>query len=309
MKKMSKTIVFFGNERLATGVTTTAPTLKALIAAGYNVAAVVSSNNRGQSRNPRNLEISQVAEEHNIPVLLPNKLVDISTQLKGYKPDVGVLVAFGKIVPGYIIDIFPTGIVNIHPSLLPFHRGPAPIESTILRGESRSGVSLMQLTQDMDAGPLYVQKVVKLKGNEQKQALCDLLINLGSGMLIEHLPVIVDGRLTAKPQNSSQASYDKLISKNDGLIDWTKPAYMIEREIRAYLDWPKSFTKLEGKDVIVTEASTIAVKGVPGEVKIINKQLVVYCGENALIIHKLKPAGKNEMSGEAFLAGHFKKFK
>jgi methionyl-tRNA formyltransferase len=158
---MSAKIVFFGNERLATGVTTTAPTLQALIDAGYEVCAlVVAQNQSGASRKARKLEVAEIAEQHGIPVLVPAKLDDIAGQLKDYGAEIGILVAFGKIVPQAILDIFPHGIINIHPSLLPKHRGSTPIESAILFGENETGVSLMQLVQKMDAGPVYAQETV-----------------------------------------------------------------------------------------------------------------------------------------------------
>src|SRR5687768_5637113 len=119
MKTSGKTLVFFGNERLATGVTTTAPTLRLLIGSGFDVAAVVTNFTPGQGRNARQLEIQAVAESANIPVLIPHKPADIAKQLASYGAEIGVLVAYGKIVPQSIINIFPKGIVNIHPSLLP----------------------------------------------------------------------------------------------------------------------------------------------------------------------------------------------
>src|SRR4051812_13795891 len=126
MTKQSPTIVFFGNERLATGVTTTLPTFRALLHAGYHIAAVVLHDNPATSRNKRPVEIIALAKHSNIPVLYPHKLADITDKLAALNADVGVLVAFGKIIPQATIDLFPCGIVNVHPSLLPKHRGPTP---------------------------------------------------------------------------------------------------------------------------------------------------------------------------------------
>ncbi|MGC1176964.1 MAG: methionyl-tRNA formyltransferase, partial [Candidatus Saccharimonadales bacterium] len=153
MKKTSKKIVFFGNERLATGVTTEVWTLRQLLEEGYVIAAVVvAQKNTGPSRSARPLEIVALAEKHHIPVLSPEKPADIAEKLQAFGADIGVLVAYGKIVPQSVIDIFPAGIVNIHPSLLPKHRGPTPIESAILNGDEETGVSLMKLTAQMDTG-------------------------------------------------------------------------------------------------------------------------------------------------------------
>lgn len=304
MNKTSTTIVFFGNERLATGVQTTAPTLRALVEQGYNVRALVANHEMGQSRSARELEIASVAKAYHIPLLLPDKPSSILKDLKSVQADIGVLVAYGKIIPDSVINLFPKGIINIHPSLLPLHRGPTPIESVILNGETETGVSIMQLAHDMDAGPVYGQSVITLHGNESKQTLADKLLETGAGMLIELLPEILSGSVVALPQDNARATYDSLIRKAAGLIDWHKPAVQIEREIRAYLEWPKSRTEIGSIDTVITHAKVVPHTGIPGTVTMHNKELVVACGQDSLMITKLKPAGKNEMTAEAFLAGY-----
>jgi len=304
MRRMSEPIVFFGNERLATGVSTTAPTLKKLISAGYTIAAVVANDEGTVSRKQRTLEVAEVAREHSIPVLIPKRLRDIQETLSSFGAQAGVLVAYGKIVPQSIIDLFPRGIINIHPSLLPLHRGPTPIESVILDGSTQTGVSLMQLVKAMDAGPTYAQQSVSLTGHEAKQDLADRLLDLGGTMLLEILPRLLDGSAVKTMQDDGAATYDSLISKDESVINWHKPAYQIEREIRAFKGWPGSSTVIAGKDVVVTQAHVVDQSGTPGTFTKINKQLVAFCGENALVIDLLKPAGKKEMTGQAFLAGH-----
>lgn len=307
MTKTSKTILFFGNERLATGVTTTAPTLSRLIEAGYQVAAVISNYESGTSRSSRQLEIADVAQKNNIPLLLPDKPIDIKAELEEFGAAAAVLVAYGRLVPQSIIDIFPSGIINIHPSLLPLHRGPTPIESVILEGAAETGVSLMQLVREMDAGPVYAQERVSLNGNETKQDLADKLLALGGYMLIEQLPAILDGTLQPKPQDDDRATFDQLISKEDGMIDWRESAEHIEREIRAFRDWPQSRATLGGKDVIITVAHGVPSndpESSPGSLQIAGNLLMVECGTGYLCLDRLKPAGKQEMSAEAFLAGY-----
>ncbi len=339
MKKMSK-IVLFGNERLATGITTDVPVLQALIAAGYDVVAVVSNYEPGTSRKSRELEIAGVAARHNIPLLTPAKPADILESLRSMKPDAAVLVAYGRIVPQSIIDVFPHGIINIHPSLLPLHRGPTPIESVILEGATRTGVSIMSLQQKMDAGPIYGQSEVSLGGTETKQELANLLLDLGTKMLTELLPGILDGTIVALPQDHSHANYDQLIKKEDGALDFRKPAVQLEREIRAYAGWPKSRTTLGQTEVIVTSADAVASNkprselssdsrlsgresisfykklsrksttgqapsNKPGTIfKTPDSEIAVITGEGILLINSLKPAGKREMSAQEFLAGN-----
>jgi methionyl-tRNA formyltransferase len=304
MTKKSATIVFFGNERLATGITTDAPTLRSLIGAGYKIAAVVSHNEQGRSRNNRQLEIETVAQAHNIPVLLPENPGRIKDQLAEISADLGILVAYGKIIPQSIIDTFPRGIINIHPSLLPLHRGPTPIESVILSGELKTGVSVMRLVKEMDAGPLVGQQEVSLFGQETKQVLANQLLNVGADLLVKLLPSILDDSAKVFPQDNSKATYDKLLTKQDGLLDWQKPAKQLEREIRAFAGWPKSRALVAGMEVIVTEAHAITTSATPGKVLILEKCLAIGTSAGALAIESLIPAGRKGMSISAFLAGY-----
>lgn len=300
----SKRIVFFGNERLATGVETTAPVLRALIAEGYEICAVVAQHEYAKSRKPRPLEIAAVADEHNIPVLLPTKMATVIDELSAMQAEAGVLVAFGKIVPQSVIDIFPRGIINIHPSALPKHRGPTPLESVILAGEAETAVSLMALGAKMDAGPVYAQQAVQLDGTETKQALANRLIEIGKTMLLKQLPAILDGSLVPTPQNDAQATYDRLITKDDAIIDWQQPASVIERQVRAYAGWPKSRTQLNGRDVAITVAHVRAGSGTPGDPYVDGTEIGVHTPDGILMIDQLIPAGKKTMSGSDFLRGY-----
>jgi methionyl-tRNA formyltransferase len=308
MKTMSKAILFFGNERLATGVHTTAPVLQALVAAGYHVAAVIiAQEDAGASRSSRELEISSIAERLNIPVLSPPSLKLAQDELATFNATAGVLVAYGKIVPTAVIHSFPRGIINIHPSLLPRHRGPTPLESALLAGEHKTGVSLMQLAAKMDAGPIYAQEIVTLMGNETKQELADQLAETGKSMLLANLPGILDGSLIPKAQDDSLATYDARITKSQGalgVLDWKQPAETLTRRIRAYHGWPRTRTTIGAVEVIITEAHSIAGTGAPGSLYLENKQLGIHTGDGILIIDSLIPAGKRAMSGTAFLTGY-----
>ncbi len=297
-------LVFFGNERLATGVKTTAPTLQALIAADYDIVSVVSHYSGSTSRNNRDLEIAAVAEATGIPMLLPHKPTEVTDQLAAYGAEAAVLVAYGKIIPQSIIDIFPRGIINIHPSLLPLHRGPTPVESVILEGPTETGVSIMQLVREMDAGPVYGQTAYNLDGSESKSELAKRLLEAGSALLLELLPDILNGSLQPIPQDEARATYDGLISKKQSWLDFNKPARQLEREVRAYLAWPQSRTEFSRKEVVVTAASVIDGQGEPGSVWRDGKRFGFYTTDGILIIDRLKPSGKQEMSAEAFLAGY-----
>mgnify|MGYP000277106796 CR=1 FL=1 len=300
----SNRIIFFGNERLATGTSTDCPLLSSLIEAGYDIAAVVTNNSNTTGRKKRQLEISELAKKHAIPVLMPAQPLDIKEELTQLDATIGVLAAYGRIVPQAMIDIFPLGIINVHPSLLPLHRGSTPIESVILNGGTKTGVSIMALTKQMDAGPVYAQSEIILTGKETKQELADTASEIGARMIVELLPDILNGTVVALPQDESRATYDSLISKSDAIIDWTKPAAQIEREIRAYANWPKSRTQLLGKDVIIHKVSVIAkTKVTPGETEVTKDSLMVDCAQNTLQIDVIQPANKSPMATAAFLNG------
>ena len=303
---MSKKILFFGNERLATGVTTTIPVLRALVLNGYEILAIiVPSSNHPPSRKPRLLEVEVFAQAHNIPLIKLAKLKPAVEQLKSYSAEIAILAAFGQIVPKEVIDLFPGGIVNIHPSLLPKHRGPTPIESPILAGETKTGVSLMKLVPALDAGPIYDQQSITLKGTENKQQLADQLGELGGQRLIATLPSILNKSLMPIEQDNSLASYDQKITINQSSLDFSKPANLLEREIRAFYGWPRSRTVLNHQPIIITQAHQLdAPTTHPGKVIIHNHQFGFETSANILIIDRLIPAGGKEMSASDYLIGH-----
>lgn len=303
----TKKIIFFGNERLATGITTECLTIKKLISAGFDICAIITSYDQPTTRSSRKLEIKQIAEENNIPILMPNDLEVIHDQINSYQADIGVLVAYGQKVPKSIIDIFPRGIINLHPSLLPRHRGPTPIESAILNGDTETGVSIMSLATKMDSGPIYGYSHLKLTGTETKASLAEKMLDIGSEMIVNLLPDILDDSIVAEQQNESLSTYDSLIVKKSGELDFNKKSSQLEREIRAYSGWPKSFTKLKNIDVIITKASIAKMTGLPGDLLINKDELIIFCKEYALSIEKLQPSGKKEMTAKEFLAGYSSK--
>jgi methionyl-tRNA formyltransferase len=293
----SKKLVFFGNERLATGLKSTGtPTLKKLIENGYEVTAVVSNFTAGRSRNARKLEIAEVAEQHNIPVMLPTHLGNIKDDIKEFNAGFGVLVAYGRIIPAEILDIFPHGIINIHPSLLPEYRGSTPIEQAILDGKKETGSSIMRLVNEMDAGPIYAQSKLELRGDETKEILAKNLLDLGSELLIDNLPAILDGSLQPKSQDNSKATYTKLLDKEDGLVNQKKPAEDIERQIRAFAGFPKSRVILNSQDIIITKARVAKDKS--------DGDLILQCSPGFLEVQELIAPSGRSISGADFLRGY-----
>jgi methionyl-tRNA formyltransferase len=297
---MSKShrLIFFGNERLSSGfVPDGAPTLEALIRHGYDIAAVVANYEVGQSRKARALEIESVARHYDIPVLLPDRPADIIEQLKELQADAAVLVAYGRIIPQSVIDIFPHGILNIHPSLLPRYRGPTPIERAILDGATQTGVSVMKLVREMDAGPIFAQARIDLNGQESKQELTQRLLVRGGELILDVLPTLLSGTAHPQIQDEDHATYTSLIDKSaSSHIDLSKSAVQIEREIRAYASWPKSRLELYSHQVIVTKAR-VAQREDDGV-------LIVAANPGYLeILELVAPSGKKMLGGD-FLRGY-----
>jgi methionyl-tRNA formyltransferase len=295
----SKTkLLFFGNERLATATPTDAPTLRALVEAGYDITAVITSHKEMTRRNPRPLEIAAVAHTYHIPVELPASKQELYETAKQYKAEAAVLVAYGRLIPQEVLDLFPKGIINIHPSLLPKLRGTTPVETAILNGYDETGVSLMKLVAEMDAGPVYAQKTIELTGIEAKQELARQLLETGSKLLIENLDDILSGKLEPTVQDETEATYTRMLKKEDGLIDFTEPADVIERKVRAFLGFPKTKALIFDKDITITRARVAASPS--------DGHLVMDCQPGYLeILELIAPSGRT-MSGGDFIRGYKK---
>ena len=299
-------IVYFGNERLVSGLDkSNTPILIDLIESGYDVVAIIAHHTDSGSRNKRELEVAKIAKKHNIPLLLPNRPLEILDDLRAFDADIAVLVSYGRIISQNVINIFPKGIINVHPSLLPRYRGPTPIESALQNGDNETGVSIMQLSAGIDEGPVYAQARVQIEQNDEKFDVYKKIVNASKILLHDCLPQIIEGTLEPIAQKHSEATYSKIIHKSDGNIDWDKSATHLANEIRAFKGWPQSRTKLGDIDVIITKAHTTKESGEPGLINIENNStLVVNAGNGQLSIDALKPLGKKEMPITAFLAGY-----
>lgn len=297
-----KRLIFFGTSDFS------APTLEYILEGGYGLVGVVTKpdSRSGRGRDLVAPEIKTIAEDHNLPVLQP-KILDeeFESHIQKLRPDVGIVVSYGKIIPAEILTLFPLGLINIHTSLLPKYRGASPIEQAILHGDAETGISIMKLDEGMDTGPVYLRAKQPLTGTETRPELYDRLSQLGAITLIEHLDDILDGDLTPRPQAETEASLAPLIQKADGIIDWHKPATQLEREIRAYLGWPGSRCTLLEREVTLTKVQVDELDDLKaGQVETGGNELRVGTGHQALIIERLKPAGKKEMTAAEFLRGH-----
>jgi methionyl-tRNA formyltransferase len=230
-------------------------------------------------------------------VLLPNKPADIIDQIASYNADIAILVAYGRIIPQRVIDLFPKGIINIHPSLLPKYRGPTPIESAITAGDIKTGVSIMQLTAGMDSGPVYTQVELPLTGKETKFDVYNILSKQGAGTLLSILPSIIDGSLKPQPQNEHAATYSHILTKANAFLELnTLSSQQAECLIRAHLGFPKSKLFFNNQSIIVTKAHVSPTKKTP---------LDYICQDGAFLCidEVIAPSGKT-MNAEAFLRGY-----
>jgi len=304
---MDEPIVFFGSGPVA------AQSL-ALLAQTFTVEAVITKPRPVHHRG--SVPVRETAEGLGLHIIeaANKKAVTDKVLTATFKSRVAVLIDFGIIVEQKVIDAFPLGIVNSHFSLLPQWRGADPITFSILSGQSKTGVSLMLLVPAMDEGPLLAVGEYDLPADITTPKLTEDLIGLSYALFKDTLPKYIRGEVKSTPQEkvagivgySAEPSYSRKLTKEDSILDWSKPADQLEREVRAYLDWPKSRTILGDHAVIITTAHAEAGEGTPGNLWRSGKNLGIYCAKGVLMLDRLKPAGKPEMTTEAFLAGYGK---
>ncbi len=304
---MSKRILFFGNEQLATGTTPTLAIIAKLLELNYEIASIVISqaNYQDSKRILDKTSIEKFGIQNNIPLIYFKSNQLLKEQILELQVDTALLVAYGKIIPTAILDLFKNGIINVHPSLLPAHRGPTPIESALRNGDQMTGVSLIKLISKMDAGPIYSQEAITIPEEISKQSLVDQLSLLASQMIEANLDRIINNELIPEDQNDNHASYDHLIKKEDSWLNVNQSAELSEREIRAYLNWPKSKIKLSGIELIVTKAHVIKKDSQePGKLYLQDQEVGVYTAKDILVFDRVQPISKNEMSIKDFLLGY-----
>lgn len=301
-------VVFFGTGPVA------ARSLELLIQ-NFDVEAVVTKPKPKHHRGE--YPVAQVAERYNLEILYVSDKQSSTRVVSKYpfNSTLAILIDFGIIVEQAVIDVFPDGIINSHFSLLPQWRGADPITFSILSGQEKTGVSLMILDEGMDTGKLIGQRSLKIDVLDTTPKLTDKLITLSDEMLSFYIPRYLSGEIAPRRQpHPDRATYSRKLTKQDGIIDWSKSAEEISREIRAFADWPKSRTRLGSVDVIVTKAHSVPnnhKQSKPGDLDILDDMgvLMVECGSGSLCIEALKPAGKNVMSTADFIRGYRSKIR
>ena len=251
--------------------------------------------------------VKVLALENKLPVFQPDKIKDELENIKNLKPDLIVVIAYGKIIPQSILNIPTYGCINVHASLLPKYRGAACLNAPILNGDKETGITIMVMEAGLDTGPIIYQGVMDLNGDETLKTVHDTLSALGAELLVPTLNYFIDGKIKPQIQDETKASYIKTLKKEDGKIDWTKSANEIERMIRAYNPWPGTYT-IEAQNILkILEVENKVLNSNNhkiGESFIDEGRLVIQCGQDSLVILRLQAAGKKPMTSSEFLRGH-----
>jgi len=288
-------IVFLGTPEFSSII------LDKLIENNYKPILVVTAPDKPVGRkNIITAPITKIlAEKHKIPVLQPSKIKDLKTEIENLKPDLGIVVAYKQIISKDILDIPKYGFLNIHPSLLPKYRGPAPIQTAILNGDKQTGTTIILIDDKIDHGKIVSSASYQMPNNITFEELSRELAEISAELLIQTIPKYINQKIQPKAQNESKVSFTKIIKKENGEIDWSKSAQEIEKQIRAFDPWPGSFFFLKKKD------KKIRIKILKAYIsKSENSEKIsMKCKKDYLIIEKLQQAGKKPLSAEEFKKG------
>lgn len=294
-----KKIIFWGTPLFSI------PSLEKLYRLGIvNVVVTQASKPAGRGRQLSHSPVKIWAEQHQLPVLAFTKLDDdFILELKKYLPATFVVVAYGKIIKQEILDLSELPAINLHPSRLPEFRGPSPIQSAILAGQEKTAVTIMQLDDKMDHGPIIRQEEVLIAAEDNFITLSDKLSIKGADLLKNTVIDYLHGTAQITPQDDNLAIICHMIQKEDGLINWQESAEMIKNKIRAYNPWPSAYTNLSGIDLKIFTSKISDKKLKPAEIEIQNNQFFIGTGTQALEILELQPAGKKIMSAADYIRG------
>ena len=283
--------------------------LRALVEDKRDVVCVITQPDKPKGRGYEMAmpEVKVYAMEKNIPVYQPQSLKDeaILPILEKYSPDVIIVVAYGKILPEYVLNFPKYGCINIHGSLLPKYRGAAPIQRAVLDGEKVSGVTSMYMEKGLDTGDMLIKRELPIDREVTAGEYHDKLALLGGEVLLETLDALSEGKLSPRRQDDSLSTYASQLSKAEGEIDWNNTSEQIYNKVRGLNPWPKAFSFIDGKRFVVDFVYKSEQCGKAGEVLSADKDgILVACGEGAVLIKEIKVEGKKKMSAEDYLRGH-----
>jgi methionyl-tRNA formyltransferase len=300
---MTKTrTVFMGSPDFAV------PTLRALAdEGGYDLLGIVTQPDRpagrGNKLTPPPVKIA--ADELGIPSIQPEKLrqPEAMAQLRAWNPDLIVVAAFGQILRPEVLDLPKYGCINVHASLLPRWRGAAPIQAAILAGDAETGITIMQMDPGIDTGPMLSQHAIPILPDDTGGSIFEKLSALGGELLLETLPRYLGGELHPQTQPAEGATYAPMLKKEDGLLDFTRPAAELERRVRAMSPWPGAFMLWQGAPLKIQKAHVAAGNTETGKQVVVDGFPAVGTAEGLLVFDELQPSGKKPMPGKAFLSG------
>jgi len=286
------------------------PTLEKLSAKGgdsFEICLIVTQPDKpaGRKHEITPPPIKVWAQKHNIPFIQPDKILNCKLEILNYNPDLILVAAYGQIIPKEILDIPKFKSINIHGSLLPKFRGASPIQSAILKGEKSTGITLIQMDEKMDHGPIIAKNGIPLTGAETYPELYKQLSVIASELVAETLPGWFENTIKPVEQDHAMVSFCKMVSRDDAKIDWTNSAIEISRKIRALNPEPGTWSNLDGKSVKIIQAKILNETKIelPGRVYNHLGVAAVKCGESSLLLEEVQPEGKTKMSGKDFLNG------
>jgi methionyl-tRNA formyltransferase len=299
-------VVFLGTPQFAV------PTLEHLLASRHTVVGVVTQPDRARGRGQKvsDSPVKTVALAHGVPIIQPEKLraPDVLETLRSWRPDVGVVAAYGKIIPKQILELPRLGMINVHASLLPKYRGAAPVHRAVIDGEAVTGVTIMRVEEMLDSGPMFARTTRPIGPDDTSDVVERDLAQLGAPLLVSVVDQMAEGEVPSELQDFMVCSYAPKITREEGLIDWTLPAIYIHNRVRGLYPWPHAYTYLNGQRLIIwkTRVEETPADAEPGTVLEGPVDAIhVAAGHGSRIaIAELQPEGRRPMKARDYLAGH-----
>ena len=308
-------IVFIGTGEI--GV----PTLQALLRSEHEIVAVVTQPDkpvgRAQLVEPSPIKKALTGDAANtrpaqtglpppLPILQPARIKERQAieEIRALAPDVIVVMAYGQILPRDVLEIPKVGCLNLHASLLPRWRGAAPVQAAIAAGDSQTGITVMYMDEGLDTGDILLARTIDIRRDESGGSLHDRLAQIAPEVLLDSLGLLAQGNPPRIPQDNNLATYAPKLKREDGKIDWSESAHIIERKIRAFNPWPGAFMTIDGRNLKIFSASVVDLSGKPGQILSGENELVIAAGKGALSLSEVQLEGKRRMSASEFLRGH-----
>lgn len=300
-------IVFFGTPQFAV------PSLDRLLALRHPVIGVVTQPDRprGRGQTVSDAPVKALAVERRLPIFQPSRLRDpeVETTVRRWQPDLAVVAAYGKLIPDHLLALPRLGMINVHASLLPKYRGAAPVHRAVMAGETETGVTIMRVIRELDAGGMFARATRPIGPDDTSIDVERDLAALGADLLVEVVDALAAGTAREEPQDDAQATYAPKLTKEEGLIDWAQPARAIHDKVRGLYPWPHAYTYVKEARIIVLRTrveSPTSNRQQPGVVLQVARDAIhVMAGDGRpLAVERVQPEGRRPMSVRDFLAGH-----